>query len=235
MTHASGAQMGSPAGWYPDPYGQSPLRWWDGSRWTHRKYPEPHPEPVASAETLAGADFSSTSANYPFGASPRSWTKLRYDRDDPIAPAIAAFCLSVVAGGVIFGAVLDFWMHRALGNIIMIASGVLVVALIILMLLPNESVHAPRSEDLAQDAEQLVAWNIEQSAALKRTRSIPQHVKVAVSHRDGARCVNCNSNVDIQFDHKVPFSRGGSNTVENIQLLCGRCNRQKGASGWRTW
>src|SRR4051794_10007219 len=23
-----------PAGWYPDPSGRSPLRWWDGSAWT---------------------------------------------------------------------------------------------------------------------------------------------------------------------------------------------------------
>jgi uncharacterized protein len=25
---------GPAAGWYPDPYGQAPQRWWDGSQWT---------------------------------------------------------------------------------------------------------------------------------------------------------------------------------------------------------
>lgn len=62
-----------------------------------------------------------------------------------------------------------------------------------------------------------------------RTRSIPQWVKVQVAARDGARCVSCGSTEDLQFDHLIPFSRGGSSTdPNNIQLLCGRCNRFKG-------
>ncbi|MBF8194028.1 DUF2510 domain-containing protein, partial [Nonomuraea sp. K274] len=24
----------TPAGWYPDPYGDPQLRWWDGDQWT---------------------------------------------------------------------------------------------------------------------------------------------------------------------------------------------------------
>lgn len=26
--------QGPPAGWYADPHGQAPQRWWDGARWT---------------------------------------------------------------------------------------------------------------------------------------------------------------------------------------------------------
>ncbi len=60
------------------------------------------------------------------------------------------------------------------------------------------------------------------------TRHIPQWVKVQVAARDGARCVRCASTENIQFDHLIPFSRGGSSTdPNNIQLLCGRCNRLK--------
>jgi 5-methylcytosine-specific restriction endonuclease McrA len=50
-----------------------------------------------------------------------------------------------------------------------------------------------------------------------------------MSVRDQGKCVQVGSTEDLHFDHKVPWSRGGTNTVNNIQLLCGRCNRRKGA------
>jgi hypothetical protein len=60
-------------------------------------------------------------------------------------------------------------------------------------------------------------------------RSIPQDVKIAVSARDGGRCRQCGSTAQLHFDHVIPISRGGANIVANIQLLCGACNRAKGA------
>jgi hypothetical protein len=60
-------------------------------------------------------------------------------------------------------------------------------------------------------------------------RSIPQDVKIAVSARDGGRCRQCGSTHQLHFDHVIPISRGGANTIANIQLLCGACNRAKGA------
>ncbi len=63
----------------------------------------------------------------------------------------------------------------------------------------------------------------------RNSRVIPQNVKIAVSVRDQGKCVQCGSTDDLHFDHKVAWSRGGTNTVNNIQLLCGTCNRRKGA------
>jgi hypothetical protein len=63
----------------------------------------------------------------------------------------------------------------------------------------------------------------------RNSRVIPQAVKIAVSVRDQGKCVQCGSADDLHFDHKVPWSRGGANTINNIQLLCGPCNRRKGA------
>lgn len=63
----------------------------------------------------------------------------------------------------------------------------------------------------------------------RHRRIIPQDVKIAVSARDGGRCRKCGSSVKLHFDHVIPVSRGGANTVANIQLLCGACNRAKGA------
>lgn len=60
------------------------------------------------------------------------------------------------------------------------------------------------------------------------TRHIPQWVKIAVATRDAGKCRSCGSAYELQYDHVIPFSRGGSSTdVNNIQLLCGRCNRLK--------
>lgn len=48
-----------------------------------------------------------------------------------------------------------------------------------------------------------------------------------VYERDGGRCVECDSTFDLQYDHVLPVALGGATTVENLQLLCADCNRQK--------
>ena len=63
----------------------------------------------------------------------------------------------------------------------------------------------------------------------RHTRRISQDVKIAVSARDGGRCRQCGSTENLHFDHIIPVSKGGANTVANIQLLCGPCNRAKAA------
>lgn len=60
-----------------------------------------------------------------------------------------------------------------------------------------------------------------------QSRYIPQDVRVAVAVRDGGKCVYCGEMGDMHYDHVVPWSKGGSNTADNIQLLCGTCNRRK--------
>jgi hypothetical protein len=62
----------------------------------------------------------------------------------------------------------------------------------------------------------------------RNSRLIPQDVKIQVSVRDQGRCVQCGSDEDLHYDHKIPWSKGGTNTDNNIQLLCGTCNRRKG-------
>jgi hypothetical protein len=59
---------------------------------------------------------------------------------------------------------------------------------------------------------------------------VPVEIRRVVFERDGGRCVECGSNFDLQYDHILPFSRGGATSVENLQLLCLECNRSKSDS-----
>lgn len=58
---------------------------------------------------------------------------------------------------------------------------------------------------------------------------IPDNVKIFVWQRDKGRCVMCGSQEKLEFDHIIPLALGGSNTERNIQLLCEKHNRNKGA------
>jgi len=60
-----------------------------------------------------------------------------------------------------------------------------------------------------------------------RSRHIPDDVKREVWDRDGGRCVRCGGHDLLEFGHIVPYARGGTNAVGNVQLLCRRCNTLK--------
>jgi len=65
-----------------------------------------------------------------------------------------------------------------------------------------------------------------------RTRHIPQRVKDEVYRRDGGRCSfrgrdgkRCGSRWNLQYDHIVPYGKGGDNSPENLRLLCAEHNQ----------
>ena len=65
-----------------------------------------------------------------------------------------------------------------------------------------------------------------------RSRHIPASVRVSVLHRDGYKCRFCGRSsrqVQLEIDHIIPFSKGGSNELSNLQTLCMECNRGKSA------
>lgn len=60
-------------------------------------------------------------------------------------------------------------------------------------------------------------------------RSIPDDIKQYIWTRDGGSCRACGSTAELQYDHIIPLAMGGSNNSENLQILCGPCNRSKSA------
>jgi hypothetical protein len=58
---------------------------------------------------------------------------------------------------------------------------------------------------------------------------VPESVRYEVLKRDG-RCLLCGATPQeerLEVDHIKPRSKGGGNDVDNLQTLCGRCNRGK--------
>lgn len=52
--------------------------------------------------------------------------------------------------------------------------------------------------------------------------------RIAVMERDKYRCVSCATHLDLCLDHKIPESKGGKASVDNLQTLCRSCNSAKG-------
>ena len=59
----------------------------------------------------------------------------------------------------------------------------------------------------------------------------PRSVKNQLFMAQKGRCSYCGRTHRIRYleiDHKHPFSRGGGNEIDNLQLLCIPCNMRKG-------
>jgi hypothetical protein len=81
--------------------------------------------------------------------------------------------------------------------------------------------------DLSELAEFLEVAVLERPARDDRRIRIPNSLKAAVIVRDGGRCRDCYSAVNLQIDHIVPLCKGGTSEESNLQTLCRRCNRRK--------
>ena len=63
---------------------------------------------------------------------------------------------------------------------------------------------------------------------------IPAWMKREVRLRAHNKCQMCGVGAEergviMHIDHIVPLAKGGKNELDNLQLLCGKCNLKKGA------
>lgn len=63
-----------------------------------------------------------------------------------------------------------------------------------------------------------------------RRQRIPEEVRAFAWQRDAGQCTTCGAEDDLQFDHVIPVAKGGGNAPDNVQVLCGDCNRAKSDS-----
>ena len=88
-----------------------------------------------------------------------------------------------------------------------------------------------RSEKFDEWFDETFEPKTEEPTTPKTTRErIPSAVRREVWRRDQGKCVECGINENIEYDHIIPVSKGGANTVRNLQLLCEDCNRSKSAN-----
>jgi hypothetical protein len=69
-----------------------------------------------------------------------------------------------------------------------------------------------------------------------RRVAIPLTIRQQVFVRDGHQCVYCGNCVGpFHLDHVFPFSRGGSDTADNLAVSCQTCNLSKGDKTLEEW
>lgn len=57
---------------------------------------------------------------------------------------------------------------------------------------------------------------------------VTNRMRFAIYERDGWCCRKCGRHTDnLEIDHIVPISKGGKTTMDNLQTLCARCNKEK--------
>ncbi len=96
----------------------------------------------------------------------------------------------------------------------------------------NINLNTPTLDALSETLAQKIRWS--KSAAGQRAL-MTARLRTQIKERDKHTCRKCGISVAaephllLEVDHIVPVSKGGLSEPSNLQTLCWRCNRTKGA------
>lgn len=92
-------------------------------------------------------------------------------------------------------------------------------------------VHGEKGQEYIQFPE--AAWRKEHNIEGKERRApwkkVAKKMRQIVLARDGRACRQCGRDSFPEIDHIWPILHGGTSEIENLQVLCRRCNRKKWA------
>jgi 5-methylcytosine-specific restriction endonuclease McrA len=66
--------------------------------------------------------------------------------------------------------------------------------------------------------------------SIPKRKAISKKIRFLVLERDGFRCCLCGRNAKetkLEVDHRIPISKGGTDSLNNLWTLCIDCNRGK--------
>lgn len=61
-----------------------------------------------------------------------------------------------------------------------------------------------------------------------KVEGLKPYIVNGVFKRDGAKCLNCSRQDTLTIDHITPLINNGTNDIDNLQVLCMKCNQKKG-------
>lgn len=90
---------------------------------------------------------------------------------------------------------------------------------------------ATRSHQSGQYTIGVVPMEVHRIMLMARRRKktqVPKKLRAEILRRFKFICVGCGETRNLTVDHIIPAIKGGSDSAENLQILCRSCNSKKG-------
>jgi predicted restriction endonuclease len=82
----------------------------------------------------------------------------------------------------------------------------------------------------ARIPRQIQPSNSKTPKTASKRKALSKRLRLLILERDGYKCCLCGrtaEEVKLEVDHKIPVSKGGTDSINNLRTLCIDCNRGK--------